>query len=895
MGWSRFFRRRYWDRERSRELQTYVDIETGENIARGMTPDEARYAARRKLGNATLIGEEIYRMNTIGFIETLWHDLRFGARLLRLNPGFAAVAIASLALGIGANTAIFQLIDAVRLRTLPVKSPQELAEVKIADRAWSDGISNGWHPEMSNPLWEQVRDHQQAYTGVFAWGMDYFPLVRGGQARSVPGLWVSGDFFNVLGVPPVLGRVFRAEDDRKGCGSPVAVVSYAFWQRELGGEAGAIGKKITLGGFPVEVIGVTPASFFGLEMGRSFDVALPLCVLGLPEGENNLARQDVWWLAVVGRLKPGWSLARASAHLAAISRGMFEATVPTGYGRDHADYLKLKLAAFPVANGFSNLRQQYGDSLSLLLGIAGLVLLIACANLANLMLARASSREREIAVRLALGAARGRLLRQLIVESLLLASCGAAVGLWLARALSRFLVAFLSTQEDPLLVDLGLDWRVLGFTAGVAILTCVLFGLAPALRATRANPGAAMKSGGRGLTASRERFGLRRMLTVSQIALSLVLLVGALLFVRSLRNLLTLDAGFRQDGILMADVDLSRLHVPADRDAAFKKDLLERIRTAPGVEGVATATVVPLRGDSWTLGIRTGGPGQGEGASKFSWIDPDYFRTMGIPLLAGRYFNDRDTATSSKVVIVNETFARQLLQGKDPIGKTFRTVTEPHYPETLYQIVGVVKNTKYNQLKDEFKPITFVPAAQHPSGYALGTILIRSNVPMTALISTAKRAVGEVSPDIGIDFRVFRNMVREGLLAERLMAMLAGFFGFLAAVLATVGLYGVMSYMVARRQNEIGVRMALGADRIGVMRLVLGEAARLLGIGLAMGTALALAAGTTARSMLFGLQPYDPLTLAMAIALLAVVTLVASYLPALRAAKLDPMVALRDE
>src|SRR5579859_2068252 len=894
MGWSRFFRRRYWDRERSRELQAYLEIETAENIARGMTPDEARYAARRKLGNRTQIREEIYRMNSIGFIETLWQDLRFGARLLRLNPGFAVVAIASLALGIGANTAIFQLIDAVRLRTLPVKNPQELAEVKIANRAWYGGISNGWHPEMTNPLWEQVRDHQQAFSGMFAWGVDYFPLARGGQARSVPGLWVSGDFFNVLGVPPVLGRVFTVEDDRKGCGSPVAVVSYAFWQRELGGESAAIGKKIRLGGFPVEVIGVTPASFFGLEMGRSFDVALPLCALGIPEGESNLARRDVWWLAVVGRLKPGWTLARASAHLRAISAGMFEATVPTGYGRDHADYLKLKLAAFPAAAGFSNLRQEYGDSLSLLLGIAGLVLLIACASLANLMLARASAREREIAVRLALGAARGRLIRQLLMESLLLAGVGAAVGLWLARALSQFLVAFLSTQEDPLLVDLSLDWRVMGFTAGAAILTCVLFGLAPALRATRASPGATMKAGGRGLTASRERFGLRRMLVVSQIALSLVLLVGALLFVRSLRNLLTLDAGFRQDGILMADVDLSRLHVPAQRDAAFKKDLVERIRTAPGVEGVATATIVPLRGDSWTLGIRTGSM-KGEADSKFSWIDPDYFRTMGIPLLAGRYFNDRDTATSPKVAIVNEAFARRLLNGADPIGKTFHTVTEPHYPETLYQIVGVVKNTKYDHLKDEFKPITFVPAAQNPSGYALGTILIRSNAPLAGLTSSVKRAVGEASPDISIDFRVFKNMVREGLLPEQLMAMLAGFFGFLAAVLATVGLYGVMSYMVARRQNEIGIRMALGADRMGVMRLVLGEAATLLGIGLAVGTALALAAGTAARSMLFGLQPYDPVTLAMAVALLAAVTLVASYLPALRAAKLDPMVALRDE
>lgn len=895
MSWLRFFRRARWDTERARELQAHLDIETGENIARGMTPDEASYAARRKLGNATLIREEIYRMNTIGLVETLWQDLRFGARLLRLNPGFAFVAITSLALGIGANTAIFQLIDAVRLRTLPVKNPQELAEVRLSEGGNYGGISNGWHPEMTNPLWEQVRDHQQAFSGMFAWGMDTFNLARGGQAHNAPGLWVSGDFFNVLGVPPILGRVFTPEDDRLGCGSPVAVVSYAFWQRELGGDAAAIGKKITLGGYPVEVIGVTPASFFGLEMGRSFDLALPLCALAIPEGENRLARRDFWWLAVVGRLKPGWSMARASSHLHAISPGMFEATIPTGYARGHADYLKLKLAAFPVANGFSALRADYEASLWLLLGIAGLVLLIACANLANLMLARATAREREIAVRLALGASRGRLLGQLLAESLLLAIVGAVLGVFLARVLSQFLVVFLSTEGDPLFVDLALDWRVFAFTAALAMLTCILFGLTPALHATRANPGAAMKSGGRGLTASRERFGLRRVLMVSQIALSLVLLVGALLFARSLRNLLTLDVGFRQDGILIADLDLSRLKVPAERDVAFRQDLLTRIRAVPGVDDAATATIVPLAGDSWTLGIRTSANKQEEGESKFSWISPDYFQTMGIPLLAGRYFNDRDTATSPRVAIVNEIFARRLLSGAEPIGKTFRTVTEPNYPETLYQIVGVARKTKYNQLKDEFQPITFVPASQNPSGYAFGHVLIRSNAPLAGLISALKRAVGAVSPDIGIDFTVYKTMIRNRLLPEQLMAMLAGFFGFLAAALATIGLYGVMSYMVARRQNEIGIRMALGADAIGVMRLVLSEAATLVAIGLAVGTALALATGTAARSMLFGLQPYDPLTLTMALVLLAGVALAASYVPARRAARLDPMAALRDE
>ena len=894
MGWIRFFRRSDWDRERSRELQSYLDTETADNIARGMPAEEARYAARRKLGNPRLIREEIYRMNSIGLVETLWKDLRFGARLLRLNPGFALVATASLALGIGANTAIFQLFDAIRLRTLPVKNPHELVEVKIADHGGGEGVSEGWHPEMTNPLWEQVRDHQQAFSGMLAWSMETFKLGLGGQAHAAQGLWVSGNFFNVLGVPPILGRVFTQDDDRRGCRAPDAVISYSFWQREFGGQTSVIGRQITIGGQPAKVIGVTPAIFFGLEVGRKFDVAMPisaLCAYRGPDGEK-LDRRDFWWLAVVGRLKPGWSLAKASGHLGAISPSMFEATVPTGYGRGPSSYRKLKLAAYPAATGFSTLRGDYEDSLWLLLAIAALVLLIACANLANLMLARASVREREIAVRLAIGASRGRLIGQLLAESLLLSSLGTVLGLFLARALSQLLATFLGTQGDTLAIDLSLDWRVLAFTATLAMLTCVLFGLTPALRATRVAPGTAIKAGGRGMTASRERFGLQRMLVVSQIAFSLVLLVGALLFVRSLRNLLTLDMGFRQDGILIANLDLEPLNIPNERRAPFRRELLDRIRTTPGVDSAATATIVPLRGDSWTLGVRAGRSQQEGRESKFSWVSAGYFKTMGIQLLAGRDFDDRDSPASPKVAIVNEAFARQLLNGENPIGKTFRTVTEPNYPETLYQIIGVVKNTRYNQLRDEFKPITFAAASQFDT---LGEVLIRSNAPLAGLVTALKRTVAGVSPNIGLDFSVLKTMIRDRLLPEQLMAMLSGFFAFLAALLATIGLYGVTSYMVARRRNEIGIRVAVGADRMVVMKLILGEAGMLLLIGLVTGTVLALAAARMARSMLFGLQSNDPLTFAMAIVLLAAVALAASYLPARRAAKLDPMIALRDE
>jgi putative ABC transport system permease protein len=899
MRWPRFFRRRYWDEERSRELEAYVEIETDENISRGMTPDDARHRAHKKLGNSTLIREYVYQMNSIGFIETLWQDLRHGARLLRLNPGFASVAILSLALGIGANTSIFQLLDAIRLRTLPVKNPQELVEVQVANRDWTSGSFSGYRPALTNPLWEQLRDRQQAFTGTFAWGGGFkFNLSQGGESRLAEGMWVSGDFFNVLGIAPVAGRVFTASDDRRGCGAPGAVISYAFWQREFGGDPAAIGRTLLLSGNPFEVIGVTPAGFSGVDVGKSFDVALPLCSEPVfQHGRSSLDQRHQFFLAAMGRLKPGWSVSQASAHLAAISPGIFEATVPTGFGHDMKDYLTLKLGAFDAGNGVSGLRENTARPLWLLMSITGLVLLIACANLANLMLARASAREKEIAVRLAIGASRARLIHQLLAESLLLAAIGTVVGACVAPTLSRLLISLLGTEGNQIFVDLTMDWRVLAFTGGLAILTCLLFGLTPALRATRTEPGAVMKSSGRGMTAAREGFGLRRLLVISQVALSLVLLVGGLLFARSLRNLLTLDLGMRQDGILIAYLDLTHLNLPMDRYPIVKRELMERLRAIPGVESAADAAIVPVGGSSWTMGVKiTGAAADQKGSSRFDWVSPGFFRTMGIPMIAGRDVEDRDTATSPKVAIVNEMFARRLLNGANPIGKTFRTVAEPGYPEAVYEIVGLVKDTKYNSLREKQQAICFAASLQHPlGGRPSGQILIRSSVPLAGLLPTLKRAIAEQSPDIILQFQVFKTMLREKLVTDRVMAALSGAFGFLAAMLAMIGLYGVMSYMVARRRSEIGIRIALGAARRDVMAIILREAGLLLAIGLVVGTGLSLAAATTARNLLFGLEPNDPKTLAMAIGALAVVALGASYVPALRAARLDPMVALRDE
>ena len=829
---------------------------------------------------------------------TLIQDLRYGLRMLAKNPGFTAAAVLTLALGIGANTAIFQLLDAVRLRTLPVKNPQQLTLIELKDTKGWRGSQESYYPALTNPLWERFRDQQQVFSGVFAWAYDFLNLGPAGRRRAIPGILVSGDFFRVLGVEPVLGRVFTAADDRRGCGLPGAVVSYAFWQRELGGDSSAIGRKLTVDGQAVEVIGVTPPDFFGLEVGHAFDVALPICSEQVLEGESNpLDAGTIWWLTVMGRLKPGGSIAQASAQLSAISPGIFEATLPKDYpSANIKDYLKFHLTSLPAASGVSWLRDEYGDPLVLLLGIAGMVLLIACANLASLLLARATSREREVAVRLALGASRGRIVRQLLVESLTLAAAGGGLGLLMAGSLSHFLVSLLSTEGNALFVDLAADWRVLGFLAGATVLTCILFGLTPALRATRVTPGEAMKAAGRGVTASRQRLDLRRALAASQVTLSLVLLVGALLFSRSLYNVLNQNTGFRRNGILVAEVDFSRLGLPAASRLEFKRQLLERLRAIPGVDSVAEAGIIPLSGSGTdnTVWREDADRSRGKEAN-FNVTSGGYFKALGMAMLAGRDFNDRDTPASPKVAIVNEALARLLGLGASPVGARFTREATPSQPETVFEIVGLVKDTKYRDLRRGFLPIAFLCSTQDSKPNSYDQLVVRSDVPTAALTDRVRAAIAEVNPEIDTSFWSFGTMIREKALPERLMATLSGLFGLLAAVLTAVGLYGVMSYAVVSRTSEIGIRMALGADRRAIVRLVLAQAGTVVGAGLAVGIALALAAARTARSLLFGLRPDDPLAFVAAALLLALVATLACYVPARRASKLDPMEALRYE
>ncbi|HUE56851.1 MAG TPA: ABC transporter permease, partial [Candidatus Udaeobacter sp.] len=729
------------------------------------------------------------------------------------------------------------------------------------------------------------------------WSDQQFNLATGGEVRKAKGIRVSGDFFHALGVEPILGRLLGPEDDQPGCSMSGANISYAFWQRNFAGDPSVVGKRLTLDGNSFQVIGVTPPGFNGISIGDTFDVAVPICVEPIIHPRNNrLTMRHAWWLASIGRLKPGWTIARANAQILAVTPAILQETIPPVYDAEGTKkYLEYKLGAFSASTGFSELRHDSETSLWLLLGISGLVLLIACANLANLMLARASARERQITIRRALGATRWRMVRDLLSESLLLAVAGSVCGLFLAFAISRTLVAFISTQQNQIFLDLGMDWRVLAFTTALAVLTTLSFGLAPALRATRAEPATLLQSGSRGATVGRERFSLRRILIVSQVGLSVVLLMGALLFVRSLRKLTTLNVGFQQTGILVTYVDFTHLQLPEERYTEYKRDLVKRVEAIPGVASAAHAMMVPFGGMTWNDDVINEGFDQDAGVVWENFLGPGYFQTIGTPLLAGRDFDDRDTATSVKVAIVNQAFVRKILKGADPLGKRFRIHEHPGKPRPLYEIVGVTGDNKFQDMHEEFLPFMYFPATQEEKPSPDDQILIRSSLPLTSLIASMKDTIADVNPGIDLEFRVLKTRIHDSLLQDELMATLSGFFGFLAALLAAIGLYGVMSYMVIQRTKEIGIRMAIGAERVDVLRMILREATVLTVTGLVIGTVLALGSAQAAKSLLFGLKPRDPLTLVMAVVTLSAVAALASFVPAYRASKLDPLTALRYE
>ncbi len=878
-----WFLRNRVERDLNEELESYASLVADEQMRRGLSGADARRAALLELEGADQVKDRVRDVRAGVVLETAWRDVRFAGRLLARTPGFTVAALLSLGLGIGASTAFFQLLNALSFRGLPVERPEQLVEIRGVGEGRA-GRQTGRNRQFSAPVWQQIRDHQLVFADVFAFGDTRFNLAPRGEVRYVEGLWVSGNFFQALGVKPVIGRLFTREDDRPGCGYFGVVISHSLWQRGFAGRPDIVGQIITIGAERAPVIGVTPASFFGVEVGRRFDVALPQC-------SSDFDRPDHFWLAVLGRLKPGGSLAEANEHLAALGPGILKATVPPAY-RPHMveKYLKMGFEGSSASAGVSPLRSNYSQPLWVLMAIAGMVLLIAATNLANLMLARATTREHEFAIRLAIGGSRGRIVRQVLAEGLLLAGAGAVVGLLLAQWSARALVASIGTTMDPIYLDLTLDWHVLGLTTLVAGVSCVLFALAPALRAAGAP--VTLPLAGRG-SAPSGRHRLSSTLVAIQVGVSFILVFGAGLFGRSFQNLATVEPGFRTDDVLMAHVFYRANDMSMERRAVFNRELLEKFRGIPGVSGAASTSSPPLSGSFWDTEIKV--DGKTVAYSNVNQVTPGYFRVMGTPLVAGRDFDDRDTLGAPKVAVVSEAFARKLLGGGSVLGRKVAIPNAPGQPDTSFEIVGSVGDSKYHNIKQVFQPILFIAEAQDDAPGGARRFAIHSTRPAADLMGDVTRVVAEANPDASLRFDVFSSQISRSLFRERLIAALSTAFGLLAVVLATVGVFGVVSYGVSRRKGEIGVRMALGARRGQIVTMILGELMRVVAMGLAAGAVTALLVSRYVASLLFGLEPNDALTLGSAAVVLILTGLGAALVPAYHAARLSPTVALRNQ
>ena len=820
--------------------------------------------------------------------DDVLQDVRYALRALRSSPGFAAIAILSLALGIGANTAIFSLINAVILKTLPVSHPEQLVELGMKTK---DGHS------FTNPIWEQVRDRQDVFSGAFAYSPIRFNLAVGGEVRNASASWVSGDFFSTLGVQPLLGRTITAADDKRGCPA-IAVLSYDFWQREYGGAADVFERRLTLNSQPVRIVGVASPGFNGIQVGEAVEIYVPLCAEGTLVRENSaLDKRANWWLWIFARLKPGISEQQALARMNTLAPQIFAATLPPNYPSDAQKYhLSRRFDLLPGANGYSDIRRDYKAALYTLMVVVGMVLLIACANVANLLISRAAVRQKEIAIRMAIGASRARLIRQLLTESLLLSSMGAVLGVLFAQWASRMLVGFFSTSNSTVILDLSIDVRVLAFTTAVAVATGILFGLAPAWQGTRVNPHWAMKGNARGVVESHARFSLGKVLVAAQVALSLVLLIGAGLMLKTFAKLATVDTGFDKNQVLLIRVDPRYASVPPDRRLPLYQELQRRLAAVPGVRSASFADITPVSGSDSNQIVHVNGYMAKSREDSVVWtnsISAGFFASMETPFIAGRDFNEHDTLHAPLVAVINESMANKFFGSPlSAVGETFRNgwneISGP------IQIVGVVKDTKYTSLRAEGEAIAYYPLSQLPP-MRWANFVLRAEGPAVSLIPGVKAAVDEVNHDITLQFRTLSVQLDESLGRERLLATLSGFFGALALALAVIGLYGVMSYNVARRRNEIGIRMALGAEQSRVLRMVLGEVAILVVAGLALGLASAIYGTRFLASFLYRLEPNDPTTLATACAILVASAVVAGFLPARRAANLDPMTALREE
>jgi predicted permease len=898
--WSALFKRGS-EAEFDEEIRSHLEMQIEDNRRLGMGADEARAAALRRFGGVQQIRERARDRRGFPWLESIVQDARYAFRGMRRNPGFAAAATLSLSLGIGANTAIFSLIDQFLLRPLPVKDPERLAMFSIVGQGVRDSV-------LDYPFIERLNRQSTAFAGVLAVSLgDTMLLGVSGDSRveSVLADQASGNYFRELGVRAAMGRMWTEEEDGPAGAQPVVVISHDFWRRRFGSDPTVVGRKILLNDFPMTVMGVAPSGFSGFEVGRRPDLWWPLGMTPQVYPGRTWLKSRTEWLLTMGRLKPGVSLEQARAEADAIYRArLFETPAERLAGLSPAErsrFFDRSIQLEPGAAGWSPFRKQLKKPLLILMTIVGLTLLIACSNVAHLLLARAAARRKEIALRLSLGAGRFRILRQLLTESMALSLIGGALGLLFAYQGATLLQTYMPPQR-PIVIDPNPDLRVLGFTLGVSILTAILFGLAPALGATRHDLTTALKVGG-GQGGSKS--ALNKLLIVAEVALALFLLIGAGLFIRSLQNLKTLDAGFRRENVSVVEVRTAH-DVKGPEQQRFYKQFLTRLESLPGVRAASLSNRHPLYAAmTGGSGVRIPGratqPGE-DARCKMFWVGANYFETLGISLLEGRDFLPQEEipkdpslrAQDPPAAVINQTMARTFFGNETSVGKVFEII-DGSFKAYPYRIIGVVRDAKYGSLRESTWNAFYTSYFQNP-GYGRLTYFLHTAAGQTVTRAVIERAAREIDPRLLVtELRTMENVVDQSLHEERIVAELTGFFSLFALFLTGVGLYGVLSYAVARRTREMGVRMALGAQGADLIRQIMKETLWLTAIGVVIGLAAALASARFVSSFLFELSTGDPVSLLLAVITLFAAACIAGYLPARRASKVDPMIALRSE
>ncbi|MBZ5504046.1 MAG: ABC transporter permease [Acidobacteriia bacterium] len=893
--------RRKFDRDLDDEIAFHLAMREEKNRAAAGTDDLARQAARRQFGNATLAREELREMRSFTLLETLWQDLCYGVRLLRKSPMFTLVAVMTLAFGIGANTSIFSLTYQVLLRRLPVPHPEELVVLRSPGPKEGQTSSDGdTGTSFSYPLYKDLRrDGSQVFTGLLA----RFPVelsVSGlGHTERAAGELVSGNYFEVLGVAPALGRVFGREDETAPGANPVAMLSHGYWTRRFGNDPSVLNKQISVNGTPLTVVGVARVGFTGVQIGQMPDIFVPITMKAqITPSWDGLEDRKMHWVAVLGRLKPGMSRTGAEAAVQAVFRPLLQAEIPLEKVPDKVQprFLARKLLLDPGSNGRPILQRDTQEPLVFLMAMAALVLLMACANLASLMIAKGEVRQREIAVRLSLGASRRRVLRQLLTEGFLLALAGGIAGLGLAPLILRAVLSAIPMDAGMLGLTADLDQRLLGFALALAVATTLLFALMPALRLVRVDPQTPLKEQGNSASGGISTVGLRKWLTVAQVVLTTVLLAGAGLFTQSLINIRNVDLGIRTDHVVQFTVAPGLNRYSPAQTLTFVERLRKAIATQPGVLSVSAAEIAVFTGNTSQGSITAEGytaPESERVAVSKNWIGPDYFSTMKVPLIAGREFQEHDKADSPQVAIVNQTLAQRYFAGRDPIGKHIIFGQGNVRPDI--EIVGVVKDSKHEDAITPIVPFAYMTYAQDKSVAGV-TFYVRTAQDPLATAATLRTTVADLDSALPVyELKTLDEQLKESMFGDRILAYFCLWMGSLAAMLAALGLYGVMAYMVARRTREIGIRMALGATRDSVAWLVLREVLRMTAVGLAAGLCAALLTGKLIESQLFGVKGWSPLVLGLTVLLLAATALAAGILPARRAARVQPMIALRYE